>query len=336
MLTGRKPYTGLTAMDLMQQHVSGERPPLPAELSGFEPLLSRLMARERAERYTDIACRRGRAGAAVCGATAHAQRPCRLKWVTAEPTAPELLRLRDEHALLGELLQVDRTALRNFMTYAARNLTRVRTLLQQRAREPGQFQLKLERLHTHYAQLLRRSSALSMPSLELLLGQALLRARPRRTLDARRTGDVLLPALVHIDEVFLALTTIAQRTGMPLVARRAPRRRARLPGSGAAGVRTAASGTQAPQLALALQQLAAQLAAAQGKAVELSTLGLDQVPEVHAGAFYDMLSQMLRNCDRTWHRDAGAAPTGGQEHPGRAAGGIPATTRRAVRAGIPG
>ncbi len=54
MLTGRKPYTGLTAMDLMQQHVTGERPALPAELSAYEPVVTRLMAREREERYADM------------------------------------------------------------------------------------------------------------------------------------------------------------------------------------------------------------------------------------------------------------------------------------------
>lgn len=207
---------------------------------------------------------------------------------------PELERLRDENALLGELLQVDRTALRNFMTYAARTLTRVRTLQQQKAREPPQFQRKLERLHSHYAQLLRRALALPAPSLVRLFEQTL------QALDAPRaagfqTGDALLPALVCIDEVFLTLTTIAQRSGVPLAARRAPRRRGRIPNLGAADARSAASGSNAPQLVLALQQLAAQQAAAQGKSVELTTIGLDQVPEIHAAAFYDMLSQMLRN-----------------------------------------
>ena len=212
----------------------------------------------------------------------------------SESSAPELQRLRDENTLLGELLQVDRTALHNFMTYAARTLTRVRAQLQQRAREPGEFHAKLNRLHALYSQLFRRSAALSMPSLALLFEQTLTALDvPRAT--AACTGDALLPALVRIDEVFLALTTTAQRTGIPLVARRAPRRRARQGGPGAAGARTAASGTQAPQLALALQQLAAQLAVAQGKAVELTTIGLEQLPEIHAGAFYDMLSQMLRN-----------------------------------------
>lgn len=207
---------------------------------------------------------------------------------------PELQRLRDENALLGELLQVNRTALRNFLAYAARTLTRARALLQQRAREPDQFQLKLARLHALYAQLQQRCVPLAIPSLTLLFEQTLVALDAPRSATAR-TGDALLPGLVYVDEVFLALTTIAQRTGMPLVARRAPRRRGRLPRVASASARAPASGSQAPQLTLALQQLAAQQAAAQGKTVELTTIGLEQVPEVHAGAFYDMLSQMLRN-----------------------------------------
>ncbi|MBS0387597.1 MAG: protein kinase [Proteobacteria bacterium] len=54
MLAGHKPYTGVSAMDLMQQHVSGERPPLPPHLAIYEPLLSRLMARDREQRCPDM------------------------------------------------------------------------------------------------------------------------------------------------------------------------------------------------------------------------------------------------------------------------------------------
>jgi len=54
MLAGHKPYTGISAMDLMQQHVSGERPPLPPHLAIYEPLLSRLMARDREARCPDM------------------------------------------------------------------------------------------------------------------------------------------------------------------------------------------------------------------------------------------------------------------------------------------
>ncbi len=214
--------------------------------------------------------------------------------ITADCVHSELARLRDENALLGELLQVDRTALRNFMTYAARTLTRVRALQQQRAREPDQFERKLERLHSCYAQLLRRAMALSVPPLVQLFEQTVAALGAPRAAGPQ-TGDALLPALVCIDEVFRTLTTIAQRTGVPLAARRAPRRRGRIPGTGNAMARGTAAGGSAPQLALALQQLAAQQAAAQGKSVELTTIGLEQVPEIHAAAFYDMLSQMLRN-----------------------------------------
>jgi len=50
MLTGRKPYTAASAIELMDRHVSGDRPPLPAELSHFEPLLQSMMAVEREDR----------------------------------------------------------------------------------------------------------------------------------------------------------------------------------------------------------------------------------------------------------------------------------------------
>jgi hypothetical protein len=55
MLTGSKPYQGTTALEVMQQHVHGPRPPLPAELAAFEPLLDRFMARERGKRFADAA-----------------------------------------------------------------------------------------------------------------------------------------------------------------------------------------------------------------------------------------------------------------------------------------
>ena len=53
MLTGHKPFHGLTAMELMQQHVSAARPALPLELGNYESVLARLMARERDQRYAD-------------------------------------------------------------------------------------------------------------------------------------------------------------------------------------------------------------------------------------------------------------------------------------------
>jgi len=50
MLTGSKPYTGGTAMEVLQQHVSAALPALPAELARYQPLLTGLLAKSRAER----------------------------------------------------------------------------------------------------------------------------------------------------------------------------------------------------------------------------------------------------------------------------------------------
>lgn len=55
MLTGNRPYLGTTAVEVMQQHVNGRRPPLPASCASLEPLLDRLMARDRNDRFSDAA-----------------------------------------------------------------------------------------------------------------------------------------------------------------------------------------------------------------------------------------------------------------------------------------
>lgn len=51
MLSGHRPFAGNTAVEVMQQHVINQRPPLPVECASLEPLLDRLMARERDQRF---------------------------------------------------------------------------------------------------------------------------------------------------------------------------------------------------------------------------------------------------------------------------------------------
>ena len=55
MLTGQKPYTGGTAMEVLQQHVSAAAPVLPPDLARYQPLLARLVAKARGERFADAA-----------------------------------------------------------------------------------------------------------------------------------------------------------------------------------------------------------------------------------------------------------------------------------------
>lgn len=52
MLTGRKPYTGATAMEVLQQHCNSPLPQLPHSLARYESLLHRLAAKNRTERFT--------------------------------------------------------------------------------------------------------------------------------------------------------------------------------------------------------------------------------------------------------------------------------------------
>lgn len=53
MLTGSRPYSGNSAVEIMQRHVYGPRPRLPADCARLEPLLERLMARDPAERFAN-------------------------------------------------------------------------------------------------------------------------------------------------------------------------------------------------------------------------------------------------------------------------------------------
>jgi DNA-binding NarL/FixJ family response regulator len=76
MLTGSKPYTGNTAMEVLQQHVSAPLPVLPPELARYQPLLTRLLAKSRGARpdsaheiiATAAALRAGAAGDAQSSA----------------------------------------------------------------------------------------------------------------------------------------------------------------------------------------------------------------------------------------------------------------------------
>jgi DNA-binding NarL/FixJ family response regulator len=51
MLTGRKPFTGATAMEVLQQHVNSPLPPLPHSLSRYDRFLHKLVAKNRTERF---------------------------------------------------------------------------------------------------------------------------------------------------------------------------------------------------------------------------------------------------------------------------------------------
>jgi DNA-binding NarL/FixJ family response regulator len=55
MLTGRRPFVGSTAMGVIYQHANAPRPKLPRELAAEQPMLDRLLAVDRAERFQSAA-----------------------------------------------------------------------------------------------------------------------------------------------------------------------------------------------------------------------------------------------------------------------------------------
>ncbi len=50
MLTGRKPFTGTSAIEVLQQHVNAPLPRLPATLEHLQPLLDGLLAKSPNDR----------------------------------------------------------------------------------------------------------------------------------------------------------------------------------------------------------------------------------------------------------------------------------------------
>jgi DNA-binding response OmpR family regulator len=51
MLTGKKPFSGSSAIEVLQQHVNLPVPQLPERYAHYQPFLSRLLAKSRDERY---------------------------------------------------------------------------------------------------------------------------------------------------------------------------------------------------------------------------------------------------------------------------------------------
>jgi len=53
MLTSKKPYLSDSVIDIVIQHKQAPVPTLPAEYTGFQPLLERMMAKRREDRFAD-------------------------------------------------------------------------------------------------------------------------------------------------------------------------------------------------------------------------------------------------------------------------------------------
>ena len=75
MLTGTRPFLGTTAIEVMQQHVNGRRPALPPACASLEPLVDRMMARDRTQRFGNAAEVRAALNGAISLLAAPAHHP---------------------------------------------------------------------------------------------------------------------------------------------------------------------------------------------------------------------------------------------------------------------
>jgi CheY-like chemotaxis protein len=53
LLTGKRPYAGQSAIEVLEQHVNAPVPPLPESFANHEPLIMRMLAKDRAARTAD-------------------------------------------------------------------------------------------------------------------------------------------------------------------------------------------------------------------------------------------------------------------------------------------
>lgn len=217
-----------------------------------------------------------------------------------QPLRSDLERLRNERALLADLLAAPPAQLLQFMNGTARNAARLRTLLARRAREPMEYLRKVAQLRRLCSRLAAQAAAAPLPSVTRLYEQT---AEALARAGTIATGDGLLPALALIEEGFLTLSMISERTGIRPVLRPRARSRARTRARRAAALAIptpresagAAPSAAQSRLELALQQLGERLASGQGKRIELTLTGLVELPESLYGSVYDILAQLLRN-----------------------------------------
>jgi signal transduction histidine kinase len=224
----------------------------------------------------------------------------------APPLRADFECLRNERALLCDLLAAPADRLAQFMAAAAYHAPRIRSLLGKRAREPVEYLRKVAQLRRICLRLARLAGTTPLPSVVRLYEHT---ADSLAVAGTAAMGDGLLPALSLIEEGFLTLSMISERTGISLAARtsrpsRERRRALHQQAQAKANTKTKAAAedsarSQPPaaqsRLEMALRQLCDKLTGDHSKRIELSLMGIEDVPEDLFSSIYDMLAQLLRN-----------------------------------------
>ena len=54
LLTGNRPYTGESIMEVIYKHTSHDLPPLPDEVKDWQPVIDKMLAKNPVDRYQDM------------------------------------------------------------------------------------------------------------------------------------------------------------------------------------------------------------------------------------------------------------------------------------------
>jgi len=215
--------------------------------------------------------------------------------------------MRDERDLYRAVLLLPAASLAAFIKGGAGSARRMRRVLVERTRDATAFKQKLQNVHSEIGRFGKLAAEAGLS--ELLRPIEALSADVQQLLGRESvSGNELLPLLPKIEELYTRLwpPTAVEKTSA----------RAGRSGRHYRNRRRRHSDREPPKLALALRELAAQLAATFGRPVKLETSGLDRVPADWEAALFDICSQLLRNAvehgiETAEQREArGKRPTG--------------------------
>jgi signal transduction histidine kinase len=206
--------------------------------------------------------------------------------------------LRDERDLYRALLHMDAGGLQRLAGEADTTTARMRTLLQQPARTPDLFRAKIGALRQEAELIAGSATGARLPG---VARRADALQESLRQIEGRAgiSGDDLLPIIAGIEQLLLQLAVAyeyvtGERRLAPEVSLPAPADAGAADAAADAGP-LATDAPAIPRIAVALQQLADQLAAEHRREVHLTMLGLEAVPDEWNTAVFDMLSQLVRN-----------------------------------------
>ncbi len=197
----------------------------------------------------------------------------------------ELDSLRDQRDLYRSLLLSDPIALAKFLNHALQSAEVMRATLRHPTREASAFRGKIERLHMELLGLGQALASLQLPTVQSRLQHAAA-ALQEMMLRAEPSGNDLLPAMVLLEELCSHLLVAADCSAL----------HAPLDDEESIDDEVQTSEQRMRQrLVEALQQLCDKQCERHGKAVDLVTMGLDEVPESWGSALFDLLGQLVRN-----------------------------------------